>query len=308
MAKILRVVVTFIGWVLIVGCNSVKEKEVVTEKIINAGLFEYEIPLPESVLFFGERVVLKDLDINERLQKEIASFVYNPYSLIGTLKRSKRYFPEFEKIAKDNHLPTDIKYLASIESNLLNVTSPAGAKGLWQIMESTGKQYGLRIDDEVDERLHSSKSTKAACAFLSWLRTNAGNWVNACAAYNRGLDGLKSDLDRQGVTHFFDGELNNETARYVFRIMAFKIVYENQEKYGIHLPESAYYFPISTQKISIEKAIPDLSKWALNKDINLKILRKLNPWLIGESLKNHNGITIEIPTNKSLLRPYASYQ
>jgi membrane-bound lytic murein transglycosylase D len=305
--KFHHLVTLFFLITIVYSCQSEKQKVLVKEKIVSAKIFEYEHPLPDSVIFFNETIWLSDVDLNERLQREIASFLYNPYSLIGILKRSSRYFPTFQKFAKKNKIPTDIQYLAAIESNLLHVTSPVGAKGLWQIMESTGKQYQLRIDDEVDERLHTEKSTQAACEFLFWLRQHSDNWVNACASYNRGLEGLKSDLENQGVTHFFDGDLNNETARYVFRIMALKILYENPTKYGIELSNEVLYTPIKTQKISINKPINDLGQWAIERNVNLKILRKLNPWLISRSLTQYRQVEIELPTASTSLKPYTQY-
>lgn len=264
--------------------------------------------IPKSMLFFGKRINLVDEDIRERLDREIITNVFFQSSTTFALKRANRYFPEIERILEDENVPEDFKYLAVIESNLSEVTSPVGANGFWQFMPFTAKEYGLVINDEVDERLNLSKSTHAACTFIKNAHQLFGDWVNACASYNRGIGGLQSDMKWQNTDHYFDTELNNETGRYVFRIMAMKLIMENPQKYGFDIPKSQLYNPLNVQVIKLEKEILNLAEWAKNKGYNLKIVRKLNPWLISNKLTIHpSDFSIKLPSKNENLKNFNSY-
>ena len=264
--------------------------------------------IPKTINFFGEKVNLEDEDIRERLDREIITNVYFQSSTTFALKRANRYFPEIEKILRKQHIPDDFKYLAVIESNLSEVTSPVGANGFWQFMPFTAKEYNLEINDEVDERLNLTKSTIAACQFLANAHDIFGNWVNACASYNRGIGGVQSDMNWQHTTHYFDTDMNNETGRYVFRIIAMKLIMENPKAYGFDIPENQLYHPLKTKTIKLTSKIENLALWAQEKGINLKILRKLNPWLIGNKLTiNPSRYRIKLPIKTTKLKSYHSY-
>ena len=265
--------------------------------------------IPNSMIFFGERINLEDEDIRERLDREIVTNAYFQSSTTFALKRANRYFPEIERILEEENVPEDFKFLAVIESNLSEVTSPAGANGFWQFMPATAKEFGLIINDEVDERMNLSKSTHAACDFIKNSHKIFGDWVNACASYNRGIGGVQSDMKWQKTDHFFDTDMNNETGRYVFRIMALKLIMENPKRYGFDIPKSQLYKPFKIKKIKIDNEISSLADWAQTKGINLKILRKLNPWLISNKLTIHpTEYILKLPSRNENLKNFSSYK
>ena len=265
--------------------------------------------IPNSMIFFGERINLEDEDIRERLDREIVTNAYFQSSTTFALKRANRYFPEIERILEEENVPEDFKFLAVIESNLSEVTSPAGANGFWQFMPATAKEFGLIINDEVDERMNLSKSTHAACDFIKNSHKIFGDWVNACASYNRGIGGVQSDMKWQKTDHFFDTDMNNETGRYVFRIMALKLIMENPKRYGFDIPKSQLYTPFKIKKIKIDNEISSLADWAQTKGINLKILRKLNPWLISNKLTIHpTEYILKLPSRNENLKNFSSYK
>lgn len=260
--------------------------------------------IPETIDFFGEKCSLKDVDVRERLDREILvnTFFQSSTSLI--IKRSARYFPIIEPILRSEGVPDDFKYLCVIESNLTNVTSPAGASGFWQFMPFTAPEYGLKISSEIDERLNLEKSTRAACRLIKSNHHIFKHWINACAAYNRGPGGLSQDLAAQGVEHYFDAEMNPETARYVFRIMAMKLILEQPESYGYEIPKEDLYVRYKTQQVIITKPIENLSEWSLKQGFNRKIVRILNPWILGNQLLRPSlPCTLELPSNRSQFNP-----
>lgn len=292
---------------LILCCNCKEQSSSHRIKYSNSN--PKKIPdIPKSIVFFGERVNLEDEDIRERLDREIITNVYFQSSTTFALKRANRYFPEIEQILKKENVPDDFKYLAVIESNLTEVTSPVGASGFWQFMPYTAKEYGLVINNEIDERLNLKKSTIAACQFLKNSHTVFKDWINACASYNRGIGGVHSDMAWQQTTHYFDTDMNNETGRYVFRIIAMKLIMENPTAYGFNIPKNQLYHSLTTKKIKVTTKINNLAEWSKNHGINLKILRKLNPWLISDKLTlNPENYSLKLPTKTTRLRSYHSY-
>ena len=265
--------------------------------------------LPESIEFAGQTIHLKDEDIRERLDREVLMTAYYQSAWVGALKRAHRFFPEIEKILKEEGIPNDFKYLAIIESNLLQAVSPVGAQGFWQFMPATAKMYGLEMTADVDERLHIEKSTRAACKFLKDMQRSLNDWVLTIAAYNRGIGGVKEDMKWQKSEHYFDSYQNSETARYVFRLLATKIIYENPNQYGYYPEQMELYEPIRVQRVLIEESIPNLSDWSLDQGINIKILRKLNPWLKSLKLPVKAGkkYTILLPTASENIKRYRDY-
>jgi hypothetical protein len=266
-------------------------------------------PIPSSMELFGEKIDLRDEDIRERLDNELIvnSYLHSSTSLI--IKRANRYFPVLEQLLKDEQIPSDFKYLCVIESNLTQAISPAGARGFWQFMPETAKEYNLLINQEIDERLDVQRSTLAACAYLKKAHAEFKNWILAAASYNRGMGGVRSDMKSQYTNNYFDTEMNNETGRYVFRIMAMKLILENPKAYGFNI-KAAELYPIRSTKIkTINAPIPDLALWAKNNKVNLKILRRLNPWLLTNSLtiKPINYI-ITLPNPSYKLKNYVEYK
>lgn len=265
--------------------------------------------LPASMSFCGQTINLEDEDIRERLDREIMVNVYYQSSTLQTFKRANRFFPAMEKILKENGVPDDFKYLAVIESNLIQAVSPAGAQGFWQFMPGTAAEYNLLMNGEVDERLNIKKSTIAACRYLKFANDTLKDWILAAAAYNRGIGGVRSDMRWQQTENYFDTHMNSETSRYVFRILAVKLILENPEKYAYDLKEIEVYKPFRTFSVPIKESISNLAEWAIEKGINYKILIKLNPWILTNKLTvKDQAFYIQLPHADFNLKPYEAYK
>ena len=292
--------------ILMLGCKD----EISQQKEVSKTYKQNQLPkLPLKMTLFGETIDLQDEDIRERLDNELIvnSYLHSSTTLI--IKRANRYFPNIEKLLKEEKIHDDFKYLSVIESNLTQARSPAGALGFWQFMPQTASEYNLVINAEIDERLDVQKSTLAACAYLRRSHAEFKDWVLAAASYNRGMGGIRSDMRNQYATNYFDVEMNNETARYVFRIMAMKLILENPKAYGFNINSSDLYPERKTYPLVINYPIKDLALWAKNKGFNLKILRKLNPWLIGNSLTIRPlNYTIDLPKPGYNLKNYLDYK
>lgn len=258
----------------------------------------FALPKPSSNIYFAnERVPLENPDIWERYDKELLKNTYWQSNTLLLHKRAAKYFPIIEPILKKNNLPDDFKYLALIESGLENVTSPAGAKGFWQIMKSTAKEFNLEVNTEVDERYHIQKSTQAACDFLSSAKSKFGSWTLAAAAYNMGRTGLQKQMNRQKSYTYYDLLLNNETSRYVFRILAIKEIIENPKKYGFQLRTEDLYENIPTYTVMVDSTVSSWADFSREYGINYKILKLHNPWLRESYINNKlkKKYYIEIP-------------
>lgn len=254
--------------------------------------------LPDSMTFAGEYIDLTRSDLRERLDRELISFCYMHATTLLVIKRANRYFPEVEPILKACNLPDDFKYLMTIESNLIpTIKSPAGAVGLWQFMENTSKDYGLVVNASVDERYNTEKATRAACAYLKKARQACGDWLSAAAAYNAGQQYIVSALRAQQESCAINLWLNNETSRYIFRILAIKLILENPEKYGFFLTREQLYAPIRYERVKVSDSIADLVLFAKTHGIRYAELKEANLWLRSDALENKSGRTyvIRIP-------------
>lgn len=295
---------------LLLACTDAQPNKNSQDDVIQSAapnLFSIPI-LPKEMIFCGEKLNLEDEDIRERLEKEVLLNAYYHSATIGIMKRANRFFPQIEKILKKENIPTDFKYLACIESSLIQAVSPAGAQGFWQFMPFTAKEFDLEMSDEVDERLNIEKSTYAACGYLKHAQDTLKDWLLTAASYNRGIGGVRSDMRWQRTNHYFDTDMNSETARYTFRILAMKLIMENPKAYGFYIPKNQLYHPLKTKTIQLTGKINNLAEWANKKGINLKILRKLNPWLIGNKLTiNPSKYTIKLPLKSTKLKSYHSY-
>lgn len=254
---------------------------------------------PSEISYCGESVPLKDPEVRERFEKELITNAFWESSTLMHLKRMSRFFPLFEEKLKSYGLPKDLKYISVAESGMTNVVSPAGAAGYWQFMPETGKMYGLEINAEVDERYHVEKATDAACRYLRDSHQKLGNWTLATAAYNCGNGGVIAPMNFQQVNSYYDLYLNQETSRYIFRIMALKEILENPTKYKYQISNEQQYKPLPTKKVEVNYAIPNLAYWAIEKGINYKTLKYYNPWLRKHSLTNKFRKTyiFELPEN-----------
>ena len=249
--------------------------------------------------FSGEEVPTFMADVQERLDKEMITNMNYHTNTTLVIKRANKVFPIIEPILAKYGVPDDFKYLAVIESSLVNAVSPAGARGVWQFMPETAKEKGMEVSDEVDERYHLEKSTEAACKYLLKAKEKFGSWTLAAASYNGGMNGISKKMEEQHVDNYYDLLLTEETSRYVFRILALKEILKNSDKYGFSIPKEALYYSIPTKKIIIDSSITDLAKFAKTQGVNYKILKIHNPWLRDKKLTNTSGkkYEIEIPTS-----------
>ena len=260
----------------------------------------YPISIPKKVSFAGEQITLDEDDLIERMDKEFLVNTYWQSNTILLIKRANKYFPQIEKILIDEGVPTDFKYLALIESGLENVTSPSGAKGFWQIMKTTGKEYGLEINSNVDERYNLNLSTRLACKYLKKARDKFGSWTLAAAAYNRGINGVQNKIASQDQTAYENILFGDETKRYVFRIIALKNILETPKSFGFYIDEEQMYKPLEYKEIKIDKPINNLSDFSKDLGLNYKNFKILNPWLLENHLNNKSRkvYTLLIPLDK----------
>lgn len=245
------------------------------------------VELPSELSFAGERVPLEFNDVRENLDREILSTVYFHSQTIRYIKNAPRYFSIIEPILKSNGVPDDFKYLCVAESGFdVRAVSPAKAVGLWQIIESAAKENGLEVNSEVDERYHIEKSTEAACRIFKSNFLKFGSWALVAASYNGGRTFVDRQITNQKVKSYYDLLFGEETTRYVFRILAFKLVMEEPAKYGFIIDRKQYYPIIETKTIEIKRPVTDWAAFAIENGINYKVLKTYNPWLRENFLKN----------------------
>ena len=273
--------------------ENVTKKEPKSTKDYNV----YALKVPNNLNFAGEKVPLENPDILERMDRELLVNTYWQSNGLLMFKRAGKYFPIIEPILKKNGIPDDFKYLAVIESGLTNAVSPAGARGVWQIMPATGRENGLEVNDNVDERYHLVKATEVACKYLRESKEKLGSWTLAAAAYNAGMSGVSRRLEEQKVTDYYDLLLGEETGRYMFRIVALKEILSNPDKYGFNFTKKDLYENIPTYQIEIDSVVNDFAGFAKEYGINYKILKIHNPWLREDHLNNasRKKYVIDIP-------------
>ena len=283
---------------LIITFQFPTEKPELTPNISENAYKISAIELPQEIDFSGEVTPLNIFYVNESLDKELTINTYWHSSTLLLLKRSARWFPVIEPILKKNGIPNDFKYLALIESGLENVTSPAGAKGFWQFLKGTAKDYGLEVNNEVDERYNAEKATQAACEYFNKAHEKYKNWTLVAAAFNAGNKGIDRQIEKQKINNYYSLLLADETERYVFRILALKTIFENPEKFNFYLNKNDLYSPIPTKTIEINSSIKNLADFAIENGINYRILKEFNPWLRTGELKNKKYKTYEIKIPK----------
>ena len=261
--------------------------------------------VPQKVTFADATVDLDRIDMFERLDRELTSMAYTHGNTLLTIKRANRYFPEMAPILKEEGVPLDLLYLACIESTLNNrALSPAKAAGFWQFMPSTAKEYGLEVSDTVDERYDVAKSTRAACRYLKSAYKKYGNWESAAASYNGGQGRISSELASQKAQTAYDLWLVDETSRYMFRLLAMKMIMEDPAAYGFILSADQLYQPLEYDTYQVNTSVSDWPTWAKEHGTNYLTLREHNPWIRAKSLTNKSGktYTVRIPTEKSMKR------
>lgn len=259
--------------------------------------------IPSTFTWGGETVTLDRFDMRERFDRELTGFCFNHTNTLLVIKRANRYFPILKPILEETGLPEDFLYLAVIESFLNpRAVSSAKAGGMWQIMPATGKGLGLEVNDYVDERFNIVKSTRVACQYLKSAYDKYGSWITAAASYNAGQQRITSELDKQFQNHAFDLWLNDETSRYIFRLMAIKAIMENPVQYGFVLRREQLYPQIRFREMEVTESIDDLSRFANEQGITYSQLKEFNSWLRDRKLPvaNNSSYMILIPYTEDL--------
>ncbi|MCR4965858.1 MAG: transglycosylase SLT domain-containing protein [Bacteroidales bacterium] len=256
--------------------------------------------VPETMMFAGEKVPLDVYWVREALDRELIINTYQHSKTIRIIKLSSRVFPVIERILKEEGVPEDFKYLCVAESGLENVVSPASAAGCWQFIPSTAKVYGLTVTNDIDERYNLEKATRAACKYLKKCKNQFGSWTLAAAAYNRGEGGLQAAINSQSCNSYWDLWLNSETSRYVFRILSFKLIFEQPQLYGVEICPAQMYQPIPTKELTVSSSIEDLPKFAHEHGVTYKEVRDLNPWI------RNSKLTVPSEKSYTLLLPKKS--
>ena len=282
-----------LGVFLIRAVQEAPTDAIVERKMINDYNI-YAIPIPEKLDFAGEPMPLNNPDIKERMDRELLVNTYWQSNALLLFKRANKYFPIIEPLLKEYGIPDDFKYLAVIESALENARSPKGAKGFWQIMPNTGREYGLEVNANVDERYHLEKSTRVASSYLIKAKKRLGSWTLAAASYNRGMSGISRLLKKQLADNYYDLLLNNETNRYIFRILAVKEIMSHPDRYGFVFSKEDLYTSIPLRKVGLDTAIGNLAAFSKAQKINYKILKTHNKWLIENHLNNNSRKFYEI--------------
>lgn len=244
--------------------------------------------------FAGEKVPVRNFDVAERLDRELSVNTYWHSSTLLNIKQAHRFFPVIEPILREHGVPDDFKFLAVAESNLRNVTSPAGAKGIWQFVPNTARHYGLEMSNDVDERYHYEKATVAACKYLKEYYQDFGSWTLAAAAYNMGGPRLKRLLEDQKSNSYYDLNLSEETSRYVFRVLAIKEIMSSPKDYGFYVEESHLYAPLKYRTVQIDTSVSNWGEFAGTHDTSYRLLKVYNPWLITGELSNSKGKLYDI--------------
>jgi len=304
--KFLKNVLTLLGVVFVVGSlifavqnttDNKAESETEMAEVAVDGYRISAIAIPEDLNFAGEDVPQNDPEVMERIDREFLVNTYWQSNALLLMKRANKYFPIIEPILAKNSVPDDFKYLAVAESGLQNVVSPAGATGFWQILKGTGREYGLEVNANVDERYHIEKATEVACKYLIKSKERFGSWTLAAASYNAGPGAINKFMGIQKAADYYDLLLGEETGRYLFRIMAIKEIISNPNKYGFDIAKEDLYAPAPTFTVEVDEPVANFADFAQQYEINYKILKRHNPWLREPHLNNNSRkkYTIEIP-------------
>jgi membrane-bound lytic murein transglycosylase D len=254
----------------------------------------HPISVEGELYFAGERVPLEDPEVKERLERELVINSYWHSNTILGMKMANRYFPEIEKVLTDNGVPSDFKYMALVESNFRLEASPAGAVGFWQFVKGTAKAYDIEMNDEVDERFNNEKATQAACVYLKDARDKLGSWTMAAASYNMGLAGMMQRAREQKMNNYYDMYFNPETSRYIFRMLAMKIIFSNPKNAGFALGNDELYAPYKYKVVEVDTPITSIADFAAQFGLKYKHIKTLNPWLRDARLTNKEHKKYEI--------------
>lgn len=296
-AGIILVCLTAVGFAINQGFED-SAKPIQGELAFDTIHFNRSYKLPDNVTFAGEKMPLENFDTRESLEREILISAYRHSSTIMIIKRANRYLPVIENILRKNNIPDDFKYLAAAESEYSNMVSPVGATGFWQIMAETGKEEGMEINNVVDERYDIEKSTQFACDYFLKSYQKYANWTLAAASYNGGRAALDEQIRIQKENNYYDLLLSEETARYIFRAVAYKLVINDPENYGLNIEENDLYPQLDYYEVKVDTSVSDFSLFAKKFGTNYKMLKFLNPWLRKPFLtpKPNKQYSIKIPS------------
>lgn len=291
LAAVIALLTVLVIYLYFKGKEKKEQKEAVTEVMTFVPGMNYAmpVPLPDTAEFAGETAPLDLFYVREQFDREMTVNTYWHSATLLILKRTSRWLPVIEPILAKNGVPDDFKYLALIESGLLNVVSPSGAAGYWQFLEKTGKEYGLVVNKEVDERYHVAKATEAACRYLNKSYAKFGNWTLVAASYNAGQNRIDDVIGDQVTRDFYEMYLNDETSRYIYRILAMKYICQNPIEYGFKLEPGDYYDPLETKPVVARETISNLPLFARQHNTSYKMLKELNPWLRSDKLTVRRG-------------------
>ena len=272
---------------IFIFATSHKNEDEQYSEILKENFHNFAVPMPKQVIFCGEKVPIENTFVREALDRELSYISYQHASTFLILKRAYKYFPQIEKILNQQKAPEDLKYLAVAESSLNNAVSPAKAEGFWQFMPQTAKEYGLIVNNEYDERYDIEKSAIAACNYLKVSYSRLKKWSLACAAYNCGEGGIKARINEQNVNNYWDLALNTETARYVYKIIAYKIIMQNPQAYGFFIRPIDCHQPLEYDSITIDSTINNFYTFAKQIGTEYKYFRIANPQLQAKKLTNN---------------------
>lgn len=258
------------------------------------------ISTDRTYTFAGEELDMTNMDLRERLDRELIVNAYYHSNTLLSLKKARRFFPVIEPILREEGVPDDLKYLAVAESALMNAVSSAGARGIWQFMEPTAKAYGLEVNSEVDERNHLEKSTRAACQYLKSYYEKFGSWQLAACGYNMGGPRLAREMEVQRARSFAEVNLNSETSRYLFRIVALKTIMEDPAAFGYQLDDDDYYPPMdNVSALKVDTSVANWGDFAIKHGTNYRMLKVYNPWLKDNKLTNKSRKTYTVLVPKA---------
>jgi len=279
-----------------------KNPKSVEEKDFPQGYQIISPEIPTDLEFAGEKVPAGNFEVRERLEREFLVNTYFHSSTLLSIKRANRWLPIIEPILKENNIPDDFKYIALIESGLTNAVSPADAVGFWQLIEGSAIKYGLEVNEEIDERYHLEKSTGAACRFFKDAYEKFGSWSLTAASYNMGTNGMEKQLEKQKANNYYNLVLSDETSRYIFRAIAMKEILKNPKKFGYNIKEEDLYQPLKWYEVELISAVSSFADFAMQYEINYKILKLYNPWLRESFLTNKKNkiYKVKIPEKGSI--------
>jgi len=306
--KILRPEALLLFFPILLFCSNGTVSHADAQNIQDIRLIDQEIrvpSLPDTLSFAGEETPLAYFDVREALQRELTSLCFQHSTMIYVLRLHNRYGPVIKKALKEEGLHEDFYYLCVTESMLQPLVSPANAAGYWQFLATTAKEYGLTVNNEVDERYDVEKSTRAAAAYLKKAYAEFGSWTLAAAAYNTGIKNVRERVAIQSLNNYYDMQFVPETARYVYRILAYKLLMTRPQVYGYFLEEADLFPPFEYDEVMVSGAVENWSVFAAEHGTNFKLLKMMNEWIRSNKLDNLQKKTYLVKVPKKGFRERA---